>query len=128
MELTSMGRRAWFAYQCLPRDEMGRMPPIRRLERENDLSNGAIGKLIWDELTRPSYQTMLRLAKALGCSEEWLTSGTGDGPVARFPVAPRPDKKPKRSGIGPDVVADFEDETGKLTKRRPPSRRRDARK
>lgn len=33
-----MGHRAFFAYQCLPRDAMGRSPSYRQLERENGLS------------------------------------------------------------------------------------------
>lgn len=86
----TVGLRAWWAWQCLPRDEAGRPPPIRRLEEDNDLSNGQLGKLIGDRIKKPSYETIDKAASALGCSTDWLGKGVGEAPLASFPVQPRP--------------------------------------
>src|SRR5678815_817743 len=136
MQFPTMGHRAWFAYQCLDRDALGRPPSFRGLERAHGLSNNALRRLIWDELTEPSYETMLRFAAALRCSDRWLWSGDGEGPVADIPVVPRPATKPSPgriegesvSGLSRGAVKRFEDDAARLPKRGETSRRRNARK
>jgi transcriptional regulator with XRE-family HTH domain len=86
----TMADRAWFAWQCLPRDKFGKPPPFRKIEREHGLSNNTIRKLTRGELVRPGYPVIKRAAAALGVSPDWLMEGIGEGPIARYPVPPRP--------------------------------------
>lgn len=86
-----MGDRAWFALQCLPRDDRGQPPKVRQLELDHGLSNGAIHKIIWGVTTAPTFPVLRRVAQALGTTPEWLLDGEGEGPRASFPVVPRPE-------------------------------------
>jgi hypothetical protein len=89
----TVGLRAWWALCCLPRNAFGNLPQLRPLEREHDLSNGALRKLIWDNTNRdPGYSIAKRMAKALGCDPDWLFLGIGQHPRASWPVPPRPAK------------------------------------
>lgn len=113
--LPTMGHRAWFAYQALPRDEHGLPPKRRKLERDNKLANGALRKLIWDLLKRPGYETISRAAAALQCTPEWLMTGEGEGPKASWFILPRPPLPPPReeqasseSGEVPAVIATYQ--------------------
>ena len=92
-----MGHRAWFAWQCLPRNERGEPPTWRELEDRHDLSNGSIYKIVWDISTRPSFGQLERVAAALCTTPHWLLTGRGYSPAARWPVAPRP-AAPKKQG------------------------------
>jgi len=85
-----MADRAWFAYQCLPRDDRGEPPDWRVLEREHGLSNGTIYKLIWGITVQPTWDTLEKAATALRVPSEWLRREEGAGPIARWPVPVRP--------------------------------------
>lgn len=97
----SMGHRAWFAWHCLKRDDRLQPPAWRELERANGLTNGSLYKLIWGKATRPSYDRLVRMARALGCTPEWLINENGPGPVASLPVPPRPAEPAKESAKEP---------------------------
>lgn len=88
---STVGLRAWWAWNCLPRTDLGNLPKLRPLERAHDLSNGALRKVIWDEAKRPpSYDIAKRIAKALCCDPDWLFLAVGSGPKASWPVPARP--------------------------------------
>jgi hypothetical protein len=91
LHFPTLGHRAWFAYQCLPRDSQGRPPSRRSLERRHGLANKDLARLIWDFYERPSYGKMHKFAAALGTTPEWLDKEEGPGPVTGFPVMPRPE-------------------------------------
>jgi hypothetical protein len=89
----TVGLRAWWAWNCLPRTQVGNLPALRPLERAHELSNGSMRKLIWDLNKRdPSYSIGKRMAEALKCDPDWLFLGVGSGPKASWPVPPRPDR------------------------------------
>lgn len=90
----TMGQRAWWAYQCLPKDPMGHAPKFRELERREELANNSLRRLIWGEAVRPGLVQLEKLARALNCDPEWLQFGRGQQPLARWPVPPRPDAPP----------------------------------
>jgi hypothetical protein len=90
----SMGHRVWFAWQCLPRDDRGDPPPWRALEVKHRLANATIHKLCWGVTQRPSYETIVGTAQALGTTAEWLQYERGEGPSSRWPVVPRPEAPP----------------------------------
>lgn len=105
---STVGLRAWWAWNCLPRTELGNLPSLRPLERAHDLSNGALRKLIWDEAKRdPSYAIAKRVAQALRCDPDWLFLGKGVGPKASWPVPARP-ARPEALGED-DALAAEED-------------------
>ncbi len=94
----TMGQRAWYAYQCLARNEMGKLPSYRALEAANGpLSNNTLRKLFADELTRPGPIVARNLAKALGVASDWLQFGEGAPPVniSGWPITARPARKAK---------------------------------
>lgn len=130
----SMAARAWWAWQCLPRDPRGNAPQFRPLERKHGLSNNTLRKLMGAELRRPSYEVLTNAAAALGCSPEWLQHGKGTAPVATYPVAPWPGPSKKISSspgtaLPREAVRDFrENAPGKLSDRPAPARRRNASK
>jgi transcriptional regulator with XRE-family HTH domain len=127
----SMADRAWFAYQCLPKTETGAPPPLRELERANDLSNAMLRKLIRGISKRPSYVELVKMARALNCTPEWLQSEIGDGPVARWPIPVRPTFKASPSlpnGITARAHKTFERDTKKLLESPVSAGRKHARK
>jgi hypothetical protein len=136
----SMGHRAWFAWQCLERNERGEPPTWRELEDKHDLSNGSIHKIVWDISTRPSFGQLERVARALNTTPQWLLSESGESPAGRWPITPRP-AHPKKSarksasgtvgrdaGLSRDAEAAFGRDAEKLRNRPEPSRSRGARK
>jgi hypothetical protein len=92
----SLGHRAWFAWQCLPRDDRGRPPSWRSLEIDHDLPNATLPRIIWGRTRRPSAEILSQVAAALGTTIDWLLYERGEGPAARWPVVPRPDYEPAR--------------------------------
>lgn len=94
----TMGHRAWFAWQCLERDDRGQPPKWRELERRHKLPNAALRRLVWDISKRPGYPIIVKSAAALNCTPEWLMFETGPGPTARWPVLPRPAQAPAEAG------------------------------
>jgi len=124
-----MGHRAWFAWHCLDRDEFGKPPSLRGLERPGHLANNSLSKLIWDKLKRPGWEQLEKMARALQVTPEWLQQGSGVGPVARWPVLPRPDAPRKKSAatISAKAASEFESDTQKLVQGRARVRRDRAR-
>lgn len=117
-----MGHRAWFAWQCLDRDDHGRPPSYRSLEEANELSNNSLRKLIYDRLKRPGWDQLEKLARALKTTPEWLQREQGVGPTSRWPVPPRPDPTPAKESpatIPLAAQAEFERDTKKLGKSGP---------
>lgn len=84
----SIGARAHWAYQCLPRDARGRPPPVSIVEQRAGVSNGRLHKILNGETLKPTADTMYALAPALGVVFEWLYRGIGEGPKASYPVPP----------------------------------------
>ena len=93
MDRYDLNRRAWRAWQCLPRSENGSPPIVRELERKNGLANGQIHKLLKGRSRRPSMVELEKMATALGTSSEWLQFGRGQPPPARNEIAPWPGPK-----------------------------------
>ncbi len=130
----TIGQRAWFAWKCLPRDPKGNPPAWRELEEKHGLSNGSLYKITWDFAKRPGFDQLEKLAAALNVTPQWLMKGTGPGPVAGWPIEPRPappERKLGKARSGPTldaaVDAAFTKNAEKLVKRVRPARR-DARK
>jgi transcriptional regulator with XRE-family HTH domain len=86
-----MGHRAWWAYQCLPKDRMGHAPKFRELERAAGLTNNQLRRLIWDEYKRPGLEQLEKFAKALNTTAEWLQFERGEGPKADGYIRERPE-------------------------------------
>lgn len=128
----SMAARAWWAWQCLPRDPKGNAPQFRPLEREHGLSNNTLRKLLGGDLKRPSFEVLTRAAAALQCDPLWLSKGEGAAPVATYPVAPWPGPSKKISSspgtaLPRETVHDFrKNASSKLPDRAAPARRRNA--
>lgn len=89
-----MGQRAWWAYQCLPKDRLGNAPKFRELERREKLANNSLRRLIWGEAVRPGLVQLEKLARALNCDPEWLQFGRGERPATKNYIQPRPDAPP----------------------------------
>jgi hypothetical protein len=90
LTFATIGHRAWFAWQCLPRDSRGSPPTRRSLEIKHGLSNKDLTRLIYDFYERPSYEKMQKFAAALSTTPEWLDREEGPGPLVGMPVQPRP--------------------------------------
>ncbi len=86
----SLADRAWFAWNCLPRDERGDRPKIRELERANGLTNGSLHRLITGVSVRPGFAQLAKMATALNTTPEWLQFEKGTAPTTSWPVPPRP--------------------------------------
>lgn len=126
----TMADRAWFAYQCLPRDKKGSPPSIRGLEEKYGLSHASLNKLFWGWTDEPSYAQLKRFCAALQVSVDWLHDGAGVGPYTNMPVPPRPEApERKRSGattvsgaeLSVGVEATFKRKAKKLANPRKPS-------
>lgn len=89
-QFPTMGHRAFWAWQCLERDELGQPPHVRVLERTNELANNSLRRLIRGETVRPSRPQLERMAKALGTTADWLEFGRGEGPASRWPIPSYP--------------------------------------
>jgi hypothetical protein len=89
-QFQTMGERTWWAWHCLPRDDRGTPPDWRALERSVGLANGTLYKFTWDLTTRPGIDTLEKVASALRTTPEWLHNERGEGPMARWPIPPRP--------------------------------------
>lgn len=89
-QFPSMGHRAFWAWQCLERDELGQPPPVRVLERTHRLANNSLRRLIRGETARPSRPQLELMAGALKTTAEWLEFERGDGPAAKWPIPPYP--------------------------------------
>lgn len=107
----SVGERAWWAWQCLPRNDRDQPPTWRSLEKKYGMTNATIRRWIWDLNTEnPTVKTAAVVATALRCTPEWLVDEEGPGPMTdrHIPRRPAPPKKqPKRppSGEQPKVRA-----------------------
>lgn len=82
--------RAWLAYHQLPYGDDGRLPPQRKLERENGLKNSTLTKLFRGRLVRPGPKVNRRVAVALCVDADWLWEGRGSGPPTTRGVPPLP--------------------------------------
>jgi hypothetical protein len=100
LDVTSIGDRAWWAYQCLPRDTYGAPPATTALEKKHGLHRGLIGKLHSGKQRTVEPEIGERLAKALGTTYDFLIRGIGPWPeyTHRGAMPPRPIKY---SGKGP---------------------------
>lgn len=85
-----MTRRAWLAWQCLPRGATGAPPNVRELERKHHLANNQLRKLVRGLSKRPSFVELEKMAAALQTSVEWLQFGRGEPPRAHQQPAPWP--------------------------------------
>jgi hypothetical protein len=82
VELKTIGDRAWYAFNCLPR-ERGGMPKVRPLEEKFGLSNGALKKLFTGAV--PRADKLPDHLRALRVSYEWLVEGVGERPRLTAP-------------------------------------------
>lgn len=83
-----LGARAHWALHCLPRDERGRLPTVRDVERSQGLTNARLQKVLSGETKSPTTETLRALAKALGCPFEWLAFGEGESPKTSYNIPP----------------------------------------
>ncbi len=130
-----MGHRAWFAWHCLERDAHGQPPSLRSLEASERLANNSLSKLIYDKLKRPGWSRLEQMARALRVEPQWLLDGQGSGPVAKWPVGPRPDAPrgrqrnlPTAPTISIAAAAKFERDAKKLSQGVAGARRHSTRK
>ena len=87
--LETFAQRAWYAYQCLPRDERGRPPTLGEVvgnERRSMLS-----KFFKGHRSDPRQDTRVWMAEALKVPRAWLDYGEGvppklTGPYRRMPI------------------------------------------
>jgi hypothetical protein len=86
--MQTFAERAWYAYQCLPRDPRGRPLSYRSLEIRYDLPRSSLSRLFSGAHGSVDASNVPRLARALGVSVEWLISGHGAPPTAAGPVLP----------------------------------------
>lgn len=86
----AMAKRAWYAYQCLQRDERGNAPSIRGLESDHHLANAQIYKLVYGISKRPGFPELSKMARALNTTPEYIAEGSGQGPFTRHQVEPWP--------------------------------------
>jgi DNA-binding Xre family transcriptional regulator len=129
-----MGERAWWAYQCLPKDGFGRPPSFRGLEESVGLTNNQLRRLIWDEYKRPGLEQLEKFAKALNTTPEWLQFERGEGPKASWHIPLRPEAPPgfkKKSArivleVAPEAQPAFVGKASKLLESGRPRGRRDA--
>jgi hypothetical protein len=111
VQFTTRGHRAWYAYQCLPRQPNGNAPSKRALEKAHGLYHQSLHKLFYDKVAEQSYDVMKRIAQALRCDVDWLQEGTGDAPKTSNQVYPRPEldeaKPRKRRPKTPKTAVGF---------------------
>jgi transcriptional regulator with XRE-family HTH domain len=125
-----IAQRAWFAWQCLPRQDDGCPAALRELERANGLSNMQLNKLVRGISKRPGLAELRKMANALETTVEWLQFEEGAGPTAKHPVPPwpgPPTPKPK-SGLSSGDEAALKREAKQLPKSVSSSRRRNGSK
>lgn len=114
----AVAKRAWLAHQCL-RDEHGKTPSIRSLEKQVGLHNAQLANLMGGS-PQPGYDLIVKSAKALRVDPDWLFYGTGKAPSTHWPVAkwPGPKRRGGKSALAADDKAAFERESKQLAKRR----------
>lgn len=98
VQFPTMGLRAWFAWQALPRGPEGQPPARRALEREHDLPNGMLAKIIWDQ-SDPTVTVLRKAAAALRCTVGWLANEEGQGPSTQWQIPVRPPKPSARKTV-----------------------------
>lgn len=91
------GDRAWAAYMALPRDERGRPPPKTKIEQGDIeppapglVARGLLEKIFSGQRKGVNSATLPKLAKVLGTTPEFLSSGAGEWPQPSGPFIPRP--------------------------------------
>jgi hypothetical protein len=129
----SLADRAWFAWNCLPRDERGDRPKIRELERSYGLTNGSLHRLINGISVRPGYEQIVKMAAALNTTAEWLQLEKGAAPTTSWPVPPRPariarEASPAASEVGVADQRAHREKADRLMQGRKPVSPRKARK
>lgn len=93
--------RAWYAWQCLPRDEKGAPPSVRSIEERHHLAHATLSKLFKadSKLDRANHDRTERIAAALATTTDWLLHGRGTPPSTPWRTAPWPGpKKTRKSG------------------------------
>lgn len=78
--LPTLPDRLWYAYHCLPRGADGKPPSYRALERDHDLSNGLLSRLMHGERLAIEHETWKRLHAAMRVAPPWLDYGGPNGP------------------------------------------------
>lgn len=116
--ISTLAQRAWFAWQCLPRNSRGKPPPIARLELAHGLANAALRKVILGITTRPAHDSLLKMAEALQCDPQWLSCEKGPPPIpSALPNSSPPARRGR--GISSRDFALFEGKAEKLAQRSP---------
>ena len=86
--LANFGERAWYAYQCLPRQPNGDPPSmmavIGKVHRQK------LSKIFRGEVTDPEETTRKLVAEVLHVSRGWLDHGVGDPPALTGPYLEMP--------------------------------------
>lgn len=101
--LSPFAARALLAYQCLPRERLGRMPSLRSLEIRYALPRSSLSRIFSGDHQGVAVDTVGRLAAALGVTIEWLAAGEGEGPAPSADGAPYGPLVTRRGGrmVGP---------------------------
>ncbi len=98
--LATLADRVWYAIHCLPRDADKEPPSWRSIEVENGIALATISKIIHGTATRHQHLTIVRLAKALHVTAEWLVDGGDDD--APTPTGVVPPRVPEKADGKPD--------------------------
>ena len=88
--MSTIADRVWYAIHCLPRDEHGRAPEMRTLEKKIGLSNGVISTTVRGKRRDHTYRTRSKMADVLGVDMNWLETGKGVAPLLTGALPPRP--------------------------------------
>lgn len=110
-ERRNIARRAWLAYESLPREVDGLPPPERELERRHGLNQSHLNRLFKGErISR--VDSMQRVARALGSSVDWIYFGKGERPIAtgavRIPPVDRNEKSGEIYKLIPELEAEID--------------------
>jgi len=92
----SLADRVWYLLHCLPRDNFGRPPSLRELEKSAGLSQATLSKTITGVRTHHEYETFLLMAEVLRVTPNFLWTGQGVRPALTGDLPPKGFIMPRR--------------------------------
>ncbi len=90
--LDTLNDRVWYAWHCLPRGANGRPPPWKPFEKLHGIALATFQKLATEDRRSVDFETLVKLARALGVTTDWLSKGEGPAPTPTGPVSSRAER------------------------------------